>query len=260
MNKKIVFFDIDGTLLSETTHKIPESAISAIHEMQKKGHLAFINTGRTFAFLDDAIMEIGFDGFLCGCGTYIQYQNRSLSHHKLPDDLCKKIVLLLRECELDAILEGKEKSYGETYERVHSQIFRDFIDQYQYPYDTWDAKDLSFDKFFMYAGANEKFQRFKSELQDMFEFIDREHGFYEVVPKGYSKASAMKEIAELLQIELENTIAIGDSNNDLAMLAMAGTSIAMGNSSKNLLDKVDYVTADVDDDGIYKALAYYKLI
>lgn len=260
MKKKIVFFDIDGTLLSETTHKIQESAIDAIHTLQKNGHLAFINTGRTFAFLDEDIMEIGFDGFLCGCGTYIQYKNEELCHHRLPEELCKRIIDLLRECELNAILEGKEKSYGEVYERVHSQIFRDFIDQYQFPYDTWDAKNISFDKFFMYAGTNNKFQQFKSELENVFEFINREHGFFEAVPKGYSKASAMKEIAEFLRVDMSDTIAIGDSNNDLAMLQAAGTGIAMGNATKELLDIADYVTADVDDNGIYKALQYYKLI
>ena len=46
MDKKIVFFDIDGTLVDEKTHDIPESTRKAIRELRANGHLAFINTGR----------------------------------------------------------------------------------------------------------------------------------------------------------------------------------------------------------------------
>ena len=47
MKKAALFFDIDGTILSEETKEIPKSAIEALLEVKKKGHLLFINTGRT---------------------------------------------------------------------------------------------------------------------------------------------------------------------------------------------------------------------
>ena len=47
MKKSVLFFDIDGTLLSEKTGKIPESAVQALHEARRRGHMLFINTGRT---------------------------------------------------------------------------------------------------------------------------------------------------------------------------------------------------------------------
>ena len=92
------------------------------------------------------------------------------------------------------------------------------------------------------------------------DFIDRERGFYEILPKGCSKASAIRHMAKLLQIPMEDTVAIGDSNNDLSMLKCVGTSIAMGNSTQNILDMADYITTDVDKDGIWNALEWLGVI
>lgn len=61
-----LFFDIDGTILSEITHKIPESALEALHKAQENGHKTFINTGRTICSVPPMIKRISFDGFLCG--------------------------------------------------------------------------------------------------------------------------------------------------------------------------------------------------
>ena len=73
MQHQLLFFDIDGTLLSNATHQIPESALSAIAAAQKNGHLVFINTGRTIRTMPSFLKTLGFDGYLCGCGTRIVY-------------------------------------------------------------------------------------------------------------------------------------------------------------------------------------------
>jgi Cof subfamily protein (haloacid dehalogenase superfamily) len=100
----------------------------------------------------------------------------------------------------------------------------------------------------------------KHDLSEILDFIDREQGFYEIVPKGYSKATAIRYITEYLNIPMEDTVAIGDSNNDLPMLQYAHTSIAMGNSSKQVLEVADYITTDVDKDGIWNALKWLGVL
>ena len=94
----------------------------------------------------------------------------------------------------------------------------------------------------------------------LLDFIDRENGYYEVVPKGCSKATAMHFLADFLHVSMEDTVAIGDSNNDLPMLQCAATSIAMGNSSKAVLEMADYVTTDVMEDGIWNALQWLGVL
>ena len=64
----------------------------------------------------------------------------------------------------------------------------------------------------------------------------------------------MEELAEALGIPMADTVAVGDSSNDLEMLQRAGTAIAMGNATQGIRDLADYVTTDVMEDGIWNAL------
>ena len=59
---------------------------------------------------------------------------------------------------------------------------------------------------------------------------------------------------------IEDTIALGDSTNDLAMIEHAQIGVAMGNASEELKEKADYITKDVDDDGLYHAFQMLHLI
>ena len=67
MQRKLLFFDIDGTLKSDVTHEYPESTRRALALAKQNGHLLFINTGRPICNLDAELFQMGFDGFLCGC-------------------------------------------------------------------------------------------------------------------------------------------------------------------------------------------------
>ena len=76
--KKIAFFDIDGTLTSELDGSIPESAVYAIRKSRENGNLMFINTGRCFQNVEERFRNIGFDGYICGCGTNIYCGGRDV--------------------------------------------------------------------------------------------------------------------------------------------------------------------------------------
>ena len=91
-------------------------------------------------------------------------------------------------------------------------------------------------------------------------FIDRGNGFYEVVPMGYSKASGMQFLMDHFAIAKVDTIAIGDSTNDLPMLSYAGTGIAMGGSAASVLDAADFETDTILQDGLYNAFRYLQLV
>jgi hydroxymethylpyrimidine pyrophosphatase-like HAD family hydrolase len=72
MTQKILFFDIDKTLTdNELLGSVPESAVEAIRTARSRGHLAYINTGRVHGNIPPSIFDIGFDGYVCGCGTHV---------------------------------------------------------------------------------------------------------------------------------------------------------------------------------------------
>jgi hydroxymethylpyrimidine pyrophosphatase-like HAD family hydrolase len=111
MDRKILFFDIDGTILSHRTYTISESTKLAIKKAQANGHLAFINTGRVISAIPKELLELGFDGFVCGCGTYVSYRDQILLQKFIPEELTKRMIVDLRELGLDAVLEGPDAIY-----------------------------------------------------------------------------------------------------------------------------------------------------
>lgn len=106
-----LFFDIDGTILSEITHKIPESALEALHKAQENGHKTFINTGRTICSVPPMIKRISFDGFLCGCGTHLIYGEQVVFHHSIPYERGREIIKSMKDCKVEGFLEGTEDIY-----------------------------------------------------------------------------------------------------------------------------------------------------
>lgn len=259
--RKIIFFDIDGTLIDDTTKLMSESTKAAISRARANGHICLINTGRTKRMVGRDITEqTEFDGYLMGCGTMIVYHDEVLFHKTLSEEETRLVLDAMEHHQIDGVLEGRWENFSKKPEDMYTKTFENYARGYaKYNYATIDRAVGSFDKLFGYGEA-ENMERFRKELEDRFTFIDRENGYYEIVPKGYSKATAMEYIAERLQIPMENTVAIGDSNNDLAMLQCAHTSIAMGNSSANVLELADYITTDVNEDGIWNALKWLGVL
>ncbi len=266
--KKLLFFDIDGTILTEgidaSKRYVPDSAKKAIRLLQENGHLCFINTGRSWSEIHSNITSLGFDGFVCGCGTYVNYHDEVLFSREIPMELANKVYEDLHNYHLDWLLEGQHGIYYSTL--PYTTHIGDFHREYQelFPEACADmppeTRGLHYDKFCVCTRPDSDLEGFIQKYENDFTFIDRGNGFYEVVPVGCSKASGMEFLMEHFQIPLEDTIAIGDSTNDMPMLTFAGLSIAMKESDAVVLEAADYVTDTVENDGIYKAMEHFELI
>ena len=99
--RKALFFDIDGTLLAGgIPGYIPDSTIEALKQAQANGHYIFINSGRTYGFMPEAIKEFPFDGYVCGCGTEVIFLGKTLYHYDLDEDLKHSLQSILEECKM----------------------------------------------------------------------------------------------------------------------------------------------------------------
>lgn len=263
-SRKVLFFDIDGTLIT-SKQVIPDSACRALKTAQEQGHLIFINTGRTPYILPKELKEFGFDGFVCGCGTHISLHNEILYESYLPKELCKETLQVLRDCQVPVFFERHDSLYynddvlGKPDKK--SQIFIDFL----------GAKPLSslseeqqenfvFVKFIAFFNEFSDKEAFRNFIEDKYLYFMHNEDAWEVSQKGCDKASGMEVVLKHLGLSAEDSYAFGDSVNDLAMLKYAGTSIAMGNSMKEILPYCDYQTANVDEDGIYLSLEHFGLL
>lgn len=262
MKTHLLFFDIDGTLLDERTGKISNGTKEAVKEARKNGHLAFLNTGRSYAELDPKVMEVGFDGVVCGCGTYVTYKGKNLVKENIEGEKAKKIISLITSCKIDALLEGEEYFYvsKKTSNEKLLLVKKFFGEEVNQKSRFWEEKNPEFQKMSIWLNEDSDFEEFHKALKQEFMFIKRASDFYEVIPKGYSKATGIELLVEHLGMEKEHTVAIGDSANDLAMLECAGISVAMGNSKPAVKEQVSFVTKNVEDEGVAHALAHLGFV
>lgn len=263
MEQKLIFFDIDGTLIEEGKEYVPESNIEAIRRAQENGHLCFINTGRPITSVGSMITDLGFDGYICGCGTYVSYHGKEIFHKELSQELLKKMVSFSRDHVFDIFFEGKEGLFfpPEFKCRDGKRLREYFTDQGAKVCDyDYDGKVFHADKFTAWYRSKEDAEALFEILKADMDIIERGEGFWEGVPKGFSKASGIDELLRYLQKDLKDTISIGDSFNDVAMLQHTKESVLMGNGKEELKDMVTYVTADVTEDGVCQALEHFGLI
>lgn len=263
--KKIVFFDIDGTIVDGPTHQIPESTVRAVRRLQENGHLAFINTGRTLVSIERRIRDIGFDGFVCGCGTHIYYEGKVLYACSIPHEKCVEIIKKLREFKIPAFFEAPDTVYYDS--RCASPELSQSVSNFQsvgsnvkdFPEDLENGQ-FTFDKFFCLFKEDSDVEGLEEYIRDDFTGTPQGTGHLEVVPKGRSKAEGIRFLQETFGIRLDNCYAIGDSENDIPMLEAVPNSIAMGTCSPLILPHCSYHTDKVMEDGIEKALVHYGLI
>lgn len=260
----IIFFDIDGTLVDETTNLIPESTLLALEKAKANGHLIFINTGRPLSIVSKLHKSIKWDGLILGCGTYIEYNNEVLLHKSLGKELTKELAKDILKYNLEGALEGRYGIFFDDHSNIKTAGIIDSIERLTfegvYNGSTWHEDEIDVDKLVIFIKDDSDFDGFYEKYNGIFEFIKRDETFYELVPHGYSKATGIEYIINHLNIPHENTFAIGDSTNDLSMLEYVNNSIAMGNSNPILFNKVKFVTKNVDDNGIYHALEHYGMI
>lgn len=263
-DKKILFFDIDGTLITNDSRKIfPESAKLAIRLARENGHMTFINSGRVLVNIEDDIKAAGFDGYVCGCGTYICVDDKVLLHNVLDRKRCLEVALMARECGMMSIFEHTSHT---AYDReVHGDGNKEILDYFRSMnrklIDDIEAPDFCFDKFAAWYDPNiSDVETFKEYISPDFTCIQREGNFLEIVPKGFSKATGIKFLLDYYGMSISNAYVFGDSNNDLEMLQYVSNSIAMGESTPEVIEVAQYHTDTVMNDGIYKAMKHYGVI
>lgn len=261
MQKKVLFFDIDNTILTRN-NEIPESTFRAFEKLHENGHLVFINTGRSRAYVQDPkLLSLGFDGFITGCGTMIEYDGEIIKDSRLDIDLVEHTVNTLRKYRIRPILEGKEYLYFDESEfgsdPYGMKLKRELGERrltienewrkweiYKYACDTTgSARDSCFE-----------------ELKEYYDFMIHNERVVEIVPKGCHKGVGILDVCSYLGIDVKDTIAFGDSANDIGMLETAGYAVVVGNGSEAAKAYADYVTTDLLDDGIWNACKYLKLI
>lgn len=259
--RKAVFFDIDGTLW-DFYNQIPESTVEAIRALRKNGNYAFICSGRARAYIQHPdLFAIGFDGVVAGCGTHVELNGDRIYEKLIDRELAIHTVKTVRSYGFRPILEGPEflymddtdfaeEPYGQKLKREMGDKLKSITDHYG----EWEINKLSC------ATNDADREGCFAALEQYYTYLIHNSAVVEIVPKGHTKATGMDVMCQALGIDRADTFAVGDSVNDLAMLQHAGVGIAMGNGSPEAKAAADYVTTDLNEDGIYNAMVHFGLI
>lgn len=252
---RIAFFDIDGTLATGTV--VPQSAAEALRRMRANGDLVFICTGRARAYVEANFGDYA-DGFVCSNGRMAFMGEKTLVDAQLTAEQVTQFTSALDAVgagyaffgEGDAWYGGEEK-YRPVAEPIlklgHLPRIEDPAAIHAYNF------DIYFDDADHRARATEA-------LGDA--CLVNPHGPHpsaDVTVIGADKGDAVRGVAAALGVAIENTYAFGDGINDLSMIVAAGHGIAMGNAVDELKEAAEFVTADIDEDGVALGLAHFGL-
>lgn len=273
MERKLVFFDIDGTLL-DSQGEIPDSARQAIQAAKKNGHLMFLATGRSKVEVPGYIKEIGFEGMVLGAGAYAEYQGKVLFHHKMEKAQIREIIEYLTQRQASIIFETNEKMYAAKEvvvfleKMMAEQDFteaakREFINCIDVS-TTWEEMpDIN---KFMFFNARCDSAEIEKRFADRFIILPnsimavKEYCSGEVSQLGITKARGLESIQACLGIARENMIAIGDGLNDMEMIQFAGIGVAMADGAEELKRVADRIAPAVKEDGIAVIMKQLNLI
>lgn len=262
MNRKALFFDIDGTLFSEIDRQVPQSAALALKKARERGHLVFINTGRTYSQTKDIREAVEADGYLCGCGTCLYVNGEVLYNRTIPKEQRAEIKRGIAKYGLECILEGvngcslrDDKPMSDWAKRLQQFM----ISEGAYVREGWEQDNFEFSKFCIKAGENSERDIFFSELKG-FHVIDRGDDFFECVPDGHSKATAIEFVLKKYGMAKKDAWVFGDSMNDLAMFQYSENAVLMGKHDAGLEPYATFLAKTVEEDGIACALQELGII
>lgn len=258
---KALFFDIDGTLISFDTHKVPASTIKAIQMAKENGVKVFISTGRPqpiICNLDQVMPYV--DGFVTTNGAYCYIGEDVVYCQELCVNNVKAIVDAAVRFQVACVVVGKRHIAVVNEDDHFDAIFRKML-----RISTLDA--LSPLEEVMAEGVIQLTPFFTQEQEE--EVIGKLSGctcgrwhpdFVDVTAAGVDKGLGLELMAKHMGLKIEETMAFGDGGNDLPIIVKAGVGVAMGNAGDELKAAADLVTTHIDDDGVYNALKKYEVI
>jgi Cof subfamily protein (haloacid dehalogenase superfamily) len=265
---RTVFLDIDGTYVNDRG-LVPPSARTAVVQARANGHLVFLSTGRSKAMIPDHITEAGFDGLIAAGGSFVELRGEVLQHLTVPVDRLRGAVEYFDKHDVAFLLESTSGIYGsrDAKPRLHRRLFGDVTDER-----TLAELDRGLQRFVDDLVVDEDL--FRSDINKIMFFDsalsvetvrDEFIGSFDVIPgsvrrfgdvsgelsiPGVTKALGIEVLLDRLELTRQDTIAFGDSFNDVEMLAYVQTGVAMASAPLAVKAVADAVTGDPDHDGI----------
>lgn len=258
---KALFFDIDGTLVSFQTHRIPQSTVDALTIAKQNGVKIYISTGRPKMIITNlGQIEHLIDGYITTNGARCFVGDHTVCQHPISRKDVSRVIASADRDGYPVIVVGEKHLAIHHLTPIVEKIFVEGLGvdslDFQTNLDDLDGEDIL------------QLTPFCSEKQEalLMPSLDnctsgRWHpAFTDITAGDADKGKGLHAMSDYLGLDVSHTMAFGDGGNDIAILREAGIGVAMGNAADSVKNIADYVTTTVDDDGVKNALAKFGVI
>jgi len=253
MTHEMVFFDIDGTLLDDK-HQIPESTKQAVQLLQDKGVYTAIATGRSPATFEWVREALNIQSYVSLNGQYAVFEGKIVHENPINAEQLGEVVSFAANAghamaffnqnevavstQLHPVVQAGFDSVGLSYPPIDSQF---------YLHSPVHQGNI----FFSAADQPAYEERFPQ-----FRFLRWHEQVVDILPFGVSKAIGIHHLLQAVGIDKQNCMAFGDGLNDVEMLSLVGTGVAMGNGVEEAKKAASFVTTSSSDNGIWNGIKH----
>lgn len=257
---KAIFFDIDGTLICKNKPKLTPQLLKSLHILRNRGVHLFISTGRHMSEIEQLgiLDQFEFDGYVTMNGGYCTDGKNVIYKENIIQEDVIAIHEYLNQNGLSSLYVEEDDLYANviderlilSFEEIHSPLPK-----------VSTIADISQKEIYLFCPflTPKQIEELMSKTKNCkcTQWFDLG---YDIVSKNCSKSVGIQKILEHFHIDMNQTMAFGDGMNDIEMLEIVNIGIAMGNAKEDVKKVADYVTDDVDHDGIIKALQHFGLL
>lgn len=247
---KLIVSDVDGTLI-DRTEVISEELKQTVARCQEQGIVFSLATGRTFELALPIIKALNIEGPCVEAnGAYIIQKGECIKEHGFSIAPIKDILLKAHEMGMTVTLSDtfSERAMMVTdYVREHRALGNRFEELLPPENISWQY--ARFQKVMVMdehrTGRIEQIREALATFADQYWITTYSDKAVELGPKGCNKATGVRELVEMMGIQMENVMACGDYRNDFEMISAAGCGVAVGNALPEIKAAADYVAEEL---------------
>lgn len=252
--KSLVFFDMDGTLLSSESTIVPEVS-QAMKQLKANGHIPVICTGRAAFEVRHFMKECDIDSIISMNGQYIEFQGRIIADQTIPAVICERALKYAQSRHDILGFYNHEEIALSDDQPLARQFYQDIASTFP-KVNAAFFNDHQVNQLLVISHhADEGYEKTLPELAC---FITGDHSI-DTVLKGGSKGAGIHKLLAETQLKVL-TYGFGDGNNDITMFQTVDYGVAMANGNDAIKSLANYITDTNDNLGIVKGLEHYHLI